>query len=65
MNFPNSKYPEGYTLAEVADILGKTKAYIWILVRQKRIKAKKVGRDFRVHKNEVEFLLLHGVRPIE
>jgi excisionase family DNA binding protein len=60
-----SKYPEGYTTAETAYELNKTRAYIWALIRQKRIKAKKLGRDFIVPKNELEFIKLHGVRPLE
>ncbi len=59
------KYKEGYTTSETADILGITRAYVWSLIRQGRIKAKKLGRDFVVTPKELEHLKNTGIRPIQ
>lgn len=52
------------TPEQVADYLQLTTDYVYRLIRQQKLAASKIGRHYRIPREDVEtFLLAHSTRP--
>ena len=46
-----------YKVSQVADLLGKTRQWVWVLIISKRLKAKKKGRLYFVSEEALNSFL--------
>jgi len=46
-----------YKVSQVADLLGKTRQWVWVLIISKRLKAKKKGRLYFVSEDALNSFL--------
>lgn len=51
---PPKKKKKQFSTTETAKELGYTRAYIWMLIKAKKLKAKKVGETYIIDKKELE-----------
>jgi len=53
----NMEKKEYYTTSEIAQILGISRVAVFKKIKEGQIKAKKIGRNFAIPKNELESIL--------
>ena len=49
-----------YTIDEVTEILKISQRTLYVYIKNKSLKAVKVGKDWRVRKNDLQDLIDHG-----